>query len=170
MIEQRPFILTLKLEPSAFARFNDLRQQHFPPERNFLPAHITLFHALPGDQQAALAETLQDRCAASPPIPLAFPQLRFLGRGVAANIDSPLLVRLRKQLATDWAPWLTTQDRQGYRPHITIQNKVAPEVARSLYNRLAPTWTPFTAQGEALLLWRYLGGPWDLVEEFAFGA
>ena len=63
---------------------------------------------------------------------------------------------------------LTPQDKAGWRPHITIQNKVAPEQARQLQAKLAASWTPFEALGEGLLLWRYLGGPWELVEEFRF--
>jgi hypothetical protein len=53
--------LTLKLDQIAFAVLDDLRAQHFPREWNFLPAHVTLFHALPGDQEQAIAATLHNR-------------------------------------------------------------------------------------------------------------
>ena len=33
---------------------------------------------------------------------------------------------------------------------------------------LAEEFTPFEGVGEGLLLWRYLGGPWDLEAEFGF--
>lgn len=29
-------------------------------------------------------------------------------------------------------------------------------------------WQPFEGYGEGLLLWYYLGGPWKLLDEFAF--
>ena len=42
-----PLILTAELPEDLHARFTDLRTEHFPPERNYLEAHVTLFHALP---------------------------------------------------------------------------------------------------------------------------
>jgi 2'-5' RNA ligase len=160
--------LTLKLDPIAFDLLDQLRKQHFPPDRNFLPAHITLFHALPGDQQSAIQQTLQSVCAQTSPVPLLLPKLRFLGKGTAVEVDSPELVQLQSQLAETWDGWLTAQDRQRYRPHVTIQNKVAPDTARQLYNQLLNTWEPAHGRGEGLLLWHYKGGPWDLVNEFTF--
>ena len=47
MSDDRPLILTLRLDPESQARFDALRRAHFPPERNLLGAHVTLFHALP---------------------------------------------------------------------------------------------------------------------------
>lgn len=164
-----PCIVTLKLDMAAFRRLDTLRQQHFPAERNFLSAHITLFHALPGDQEEAICATLQRQSAVTPVIPLTLPTVRFLGRGVALTVDSPALIELRRQLATPWYDWLSAQDRQRYQPHVTIQNKVLPEVARTLYDQLSQSWTPLRAQGEGLLLWRYHGGPWEAVTEFPFG-
>lgn len=163
-----PLILTLKLDANAFARLDALRQAHFPPERNFLSAHITLFHALPGEQEAEIRQTLQTISAATPVIPLAFPAVRSLGRGVAITVESPPLLDLRRQLATTWHDWLGVQDRQRYQPHVTIQNKVTGVVARQLYEQLAASWQPFSGQGEGLLLWRYRGGPWERVVENPF--
>lgn len=54
------------------------------------------------------------------------------------------------------------------RPHVTVQNKVSPQKARALRERLEQTFTPFEVRGEGLLLWRYLGGPWELVGEYLF--
>jgi 2'-5' RNA ligase len=163
-----PLILTLKLDQKTFSYFDQLRQQHFPPERNFLPAHITLFHALPGDQESSIQQTLQQFCSQTSVLSLAFPKLRFLGKGVAVKVDCPELVQLRQQLAKNWNGWLSRQDQQGYRPHITIQNKTTAETARQLYDQLVNEWQPFEGSGEGLLLWYYKGGPWELVDEFAF--
>ncbi len=165
-----PLVLTLKLAQPAFERFDALRCAHFPPERNVIPAHLTLFHALPGEHLPAIRQTLAAAQAAAPALPLRFPAPRSLGRGVAIVVDSPALIALRARLAAAWGSWLSAQDRQGYRPHITIQNKVAPEQARLLQAELAGAWVPFETLGEGLLLWRYLGGPWELLEEFRFAA
>jgi 2'-5' RNA ligase len=163
-----PLVLTLKLDPIAFDLLDQLRKQYFPPARNFLPAHITLFHALPGDQKSAIQQTLQSVCAHTSIIPLLLPKPRFLGKGTAVEVDAPELVQLQNRLAEIWDGWLTAQDRQRYRPHVTIQNKVAPDTARQLYNQLANTWEPVSGQGEGLLLWHYEGGPWNLASEFTF--
>lgn len=169
MLPPPPLILTLKLDSIAFDVLDELRKQHFPSEKNFIPAHITLFHALPGAQETAIQQTLQSFCEMRSAIHLRFPKLRFLGKGVAIEVDCPELVQLRERLANTWNAWLSTQDRQGYRPHITIQNKVTPDQARQLYDQLTNIWKPLDGYGEGLLLWYYKGGPWELAGEFAFG-
>ncbi|HEY9736191.1 MAG TPA: 2'-5' RNA ligase family protein [Trichocoleus sp.] len=164
-----PLVLTLKLDASTFEQLNDLRQKHFPPERNFLPAHVTLFHALPGDHIDEIRQTLQYVCAHALALPLALPELRFLGNGVAIEVHCPELMPIRQMLSEHWHPWLTNQDRRSLRPHVTIQNKVTSQEARALYNQMLETWQPLAGQGEGLLLWHYQGGPWELAGEFLFG-
>jgi len=93
-----------------------------------------------------------------------------LGRGVAIEVHSPELLQVQQSLRAEWLEWLSNQDRQSYRSHITIQNKVSPEAARNLYDQLSQEWIPFNGYGEGLLLWRYEGGPWTLIEEFPFTA
>jgi 2'-5' RNA ligase len=166
--ETSPLVLTLKLDPETFAYFDRLRQQYFPPARNFLPAHVTLFHALPGEQNPQIQKALQDCCSQTSILPMVFPKPRFLGKGVAIEIDCPQLVQLHHELSKSWHTLLTRQDQQGYRPHITIQNKTSPETARQQYEQLKQGWQLFQGQGVGLLLWRYLGGPWELMTEFAF--
>lgn len=168
MDERDPLILTLELEPALFALLNSLREAHFPPERNLIPAHITLFHALPGAEAGPIADELATRTAHTAPLPLALPAVRFLGRGVALEVVSSSLVALRRALAQTWAPWLSRQDQQGYRPHVTIQNKVTPAAARRLYDELAPRWQALAGRGEGLCLWHYRGGPWELAARFPF--
>lgn len=164
-----PLVLTLKLDSQSFDLFNKLRQQHFPAEKNFLPAHITLFHALPGEQEADIQQLLQRLCAQTPALPLTFPKLRLLGQGVAAEVDCPGLLELRQQLAQRWQAWLNRQDRQKYQPHLTIQNKTTPAAAQQLYHHLGAEWHPIEGRAEGLLLWHYRGGPWQLAGEFGFG-
>ena len=64
---------------------------------------------------------------------------------------------------------LTAQDGQGWRPHVTVQNKVATGVARALLAELQAEFTPFHFTAPGLVLWRYLGGPWERRAAFAFG-
>lgn len=164
-----PLILTVKFDPVAFEFFDRLRQQHFPAHRNFIPAHVTLFHALPAEETANIRQTLQNICAQTEILQLNFPRLRFLGKGVAAELECPKLNDLRRTLANEWKDFLTAQDAQkGYRPHVTVQNKVQPDAARDLFEELSKDWQPLQATGEGLLLWEYLGGPWRLIEDFRF--
>ncbi|MUL39424.1 2'-5' RNA ligase family protein [Gloeocapsopsis dulcis] len=168
MASPSPLILTLKLDRITFDFFNELRQQHFPSERNFLPAHITLFHALPGEHELSIQQSLQNLCTHTPSLPLLFPKPRFLGRGVAIEVSCSELIQLRQQLAATWNMWLSKQDQQRYQPHVTIQNKVTSDEARQLYNELVSSWNSVNGYGEGLLLWYYKGGPWELAGEFIF--
>lgn len=163
-----PLILTLALHPDDQARFERLRILHFPAGRNLIPAHVTLFHHLPGPEIDAIQHALQQRCATLPPFPVVACGLRFLGRGVAYALEAPELATLRAGLARQWHEWLTPQDRQGYRPHVTIQNKATPEAARALQQNLQAAFAPFAVRAEGVLLWRYLGGPWEAVGRHAF--
>ena len=165
-----PLILTLTLDAASQAFFDEQRRQHFPPERNYLSAHLTLFHALPGAEHEAIVADLTEVAASQPgPLPLHVTGLKFMGRGVMYTLDNPTLPALHRRLQRQWEPWLTPQDRQGIRPHITVQNKVDPAVARALHAELTADFQPFTAEGTVLALWAYQGGPWQLRQQFAFG-
>jgi 2'-5' RNA ligase len=168
VVPGQPLIVTLLLAEEAQRRFDRLRAAHFPPERNWLAAHVTLFHALPGEQAPAVDADLA-AAAARPPFPVEVTGVRFLGRGVAYSLASPELAELRAGLATAWAPWLTPQDRQPHAPHVTVQNKVDPAVARALHAELGAGFVPETVPARGLALWRYLGGPWEPVAEHLFG-
>ncbi|MBR7620890.1 2'-5' RNA ligase family protein [Phenylobacterium sp. 20VBR1] len=165
-----PFILTAALDPAAADWFEDLRQTHFPPGRNQVPAHLTLFHALPGDQEAIIGDTLKAACARTPALSMEVRGPWSLGRGVAYRLSSPGLERLRADLVAAFEPWLTRQDRAPFRPHITVQNKADPEVARALLTHLQLDFEPFDVTATGLQVWRYLGGPWAPVAELPFSA
>ena len=164
-----PLILTLRMDDLSQQGFNRLREDHFPKGRNFIPAHLTLFHKLPGDREREIVETLNDLCRQQDPFPLTATGLIFMGRGVGYRLESPTLQSVRNRLADAWWPWLGAQDRQGFRPHVTVQNKVPPDEARTLHRRLEETFAPFEVGAEGLLLWRYLGGPWEAVGSYGFG-
>jgi 2'-5' RNA ligase len=158
------------MDESSQEHFDRLREVHFSPERNYLSAHLTLFHKLPGGREAEISAELREICQNREPFTLAARGLRFLGRGVAYELSSPELLALRRELAMSWEPWLSAQDRQGFKPHITVQNKVSPEQARALHNALQATFTPFEIVGLGLSLWRYLGGPWEPAHTHLFGS
>ena len=163
-----PLILTLMLDADTQAWLDALRRAHFPPERNLVPAHVTLFHALPGDEENAVLGALAAECRGAAPSAVRIGPPRFLGRGVALVVSAPEVSALRARLAARWRDRLTPQDRQGWRPHATVQNKVAAERARALHAELAASLPVREARAEGLLLWRYRGGPWEPAGTFGF--
>jgi 2'-5' RNA ligase len=128
---------------------------------------VTLFHALPGARVSLIKKELDVLCRRKP-FDVAVTGLYSLGRGVAFRLESPQLQALRHELASEWREWLTPQDAQRFKPHVTIQNKVDPKEARRLLSKLEGSFRSFTARGEGLLLWRYLGGPWARLRQFPF--
>lgn len=164
-----PLILALALDADSQQLFDDLRQEHFPPERNFLRAHLTLFHHLSGADYTSICQELAARATAEAPLPLAVTGVRFLGRGVAYTLENSRLQALHQQLQTLWHPTLTPQDQQRLKPHVTVQNKVEPSVARALHEQLVASFQPFEVTGTGLQLWAYRGGPWEALQTFSFG-
>ncbi|MBC7798650.1 MAG: 2'-5' RNA ligase family protein [Pyrinomonadaceae bacterium] len=163
------FVLTLKFDDETFATLDDLRREHFPPERNFVSAHSTLFHALPDDEQDFIEETLTEIALKTGVLELHFPNLLFLGKGTAIELICPRLVQLRGQLSNYWRDFLGEQDSRKIKLHVTIQNKVEPETAKQTFAELSETFKPFDGRGEGVLFWRYLQtGRWEFVQEFLF--
>ena len=157
------------MDAVSFEFFDDLRRRYFPPERNFLSAHITLFHHLPGDETAAVENDLESVASNYEQIKLDFTGARFLGRGTAIEIDAPELLAVRKELTDKWEKYLLPQDRQKFKPHITVQNKTAPDAAKILFEKLKTDWQNRKGSAIGLQLWNYLGGPWQLANEFMLG-
>jgi 2'-5' RNA ligase len=158
-VHERPLVLTLRLDDATRTRFDRERADLFPPGRTAVGAHVTLFHALPGGSRPEVEEVLaeqQDRR----PFPVRVTQPFSLGRGVAYGLGSPDLDTLHRELQDRWWTVLTPQDRQRFRAHVTVQNKVTPEVARETLARLRAAYRPTTATALGLELWRYDGGPW----------
>ena len=166
--EPDPLIMTALFDPHSFETLDGLRRRYFPPAQNRVPAHATLFHHLPGADLRAIVERMRADCAATRPLPFTMAATRSLGRGVAFEIDCTGLVNLRGGFAAAWKAGLTAQDRQGYRPHATIQNKVSSEEARQARVRL-DALLPISGTVVGLALWHYRGGPWDEAGQFLFG-
>ena len=91
-----------------------------------------------------------------------------LGGGVAFRVVSVELDAIRRELAADFRGLLSAQDSGGWRPHVTIQNKVPPKEARALLARLEREFRPVALRIFGLGLHRYLGGPWERLETYSF--
>jgi hypothetical protein len=162
--QTQPFILTIELDQASRLFFDRQRTLYFPQERNYLPAHLSLFHQLPPNQETVqYLETIQYL-----QFEMEVTKLIKLGGGVAYFLQSQELSALHQQLASYFKDQLIPQDLQAYRPHITIQNKVAPVKAASLFDGLSKDFSPFKVRAEGLNLWTYLGGPWKHEQLFSF--
>ncbi|WP_426162869.1 2'-5' RNA ligase family protein [Sandarakinorhabdus sp. DWP1-3-1] len=167
-VDPRPLILTALVEPAVQARFEALRRAHYPTALNRVPAHISMFHHLPGRELDAVKRRLKAVCAQVPPPEIAVNGLRSLGGGVALKLQSPALEDVRAELAAGWNTLLIPQDRAGYRPHMTVQNKVTSAAAKGTLAALEATFVPFATRAVAIAIWRYLDGPWEALGQVAF--
>lgn len=162
--EAQPLILTLRIDAESRAFFSAQRKLYFSPERNYLEAHLTLFHQLPDVPETfTYMESLQQKV-----FDLQVTRLMNLGAGVAYKIESAELLALHRKLAAHFADVLIPQDKQGFRPHITVMNKVKPDEAKALLGELSEKFEPFSARAIGLDIWVYLGGPWEHKATFLF--
>jgi len=162
-----PLIVTADLGPADFAWLDAQRRAHFPPERNQLDAHLTMFHALPPSLEGEVRRQLK-AATASPPPEATLAGLINLGGGVAYRVASPALDDLRDEIADHFHGSLTAQDAAGWRAHVTIQNKVPASQAKTLFDELQREFQARPLIIRGLALYRYLGGPWEPLGSFAF--
>jgi hypothetical protein len=163
-----PIIVTALFGRRDQGFFDSMRAAHFPPERNLLDAHLTLFHHLPPSCEAELKHRLS-RDTHGIRAPMArVTGLMSLGRGVAYRIESPALTQIRHDLAEAFTGMLTPQDAGGWRPHVTIQNKVAPGIAKLLLASLSRDFRPHDVEIAGLGAWWYRGGPWESLSRHMF--
>ena len=163
-----PLILTAELPPELHRRYTDLRTRHFPPERNYLEAHVTLFHAIPGQCESELRGYLAQLSAEVPPVRGQVEGLMSLGGGTAIKLSSPDLLAVRDEIADHFRGMLTQQDQHRPRLHVTIQNKVTSKEAKALQADLAGLIETREFAFPGLALYIYRGGPWEFVRRFAF--
>lgn len=162
-----PIIVTALFGPGDDGWLQQLRRTHYPAGRNQVPAHLTLFHHLPPSLEGELSTRLATAAAAPQP-PATLSGIMDLGEGTAFRVDSPALEAIREDLAEAFFGLLTPPDEAPWRPHITIQNKVEPRIARALQQQLAATFEPRPLLIRALASWRYLDGPWERLKVHPF--
>jgi hypothetical protein len=157
---RQPLILTARVAEKDLEPFDRLRQAHFPPERNLLRAHLTMFHRLPGEYVGRIVEKLEQVAGRSEVITVEVSGLRHLGAGVAYTITSKVLQEIRATRKAEFVSWLGSQDMQAWQPHITVQNNAPKPKADNLYRNLSQGFRSHPIDTTGLDLWEYLGGPW----------
>lgn len=163
-----PIIVTALFGDEDQAWFDRQRRAYFPPERNVLAAHCTMFHHLAPELRAELKQRLVTATRGQSAPQARIGGLMSLGRGVAYRIESPDLEAIRADLADAFAPMLVPQDRSGWRPHVTIQNKVEAREAKELLATLSVGFVPRPVKIAGLASWWYRGGPWEAFSRHLF--
>jgi 2'-5' RNA ligase len=162
-----PLIVTATFGDGDNGWLQEMRRAHYPPERNRVPAHLTLFRQLPPSAQSEIARRLAAHAAAPPPA-AEIAGIMDLGEGTALRVASVALEEIRHDLAVALQGLLTAQDQGSWTPHVTLQNKVETREARRLQQQLAVTFQRRPLSLKGLALWRYLGGAWEPVKLWSF--
>jgi 2'-5' RNA ligase superfamily len=163
-----PIIVSALFGDEDFAWLDGQRRAHFPAERNVLRAHLTLFHHLPPSIESELLNRLREETRRPAP-PAMIDGLMSLGYGVAYRVRSDGLENARANLAEAFAPLLIPQDQASWRPHVTIQNKAKPGIAKALLIALTDNFSPRRLAIAGLAAWHYQGGPWAPIAAYRFG-
>ncbi|MES2989326.1 MAG: 2'-5' RNA ligase family protein [Pseudomonadota bacterium] len=163
-----PIIVTALFGRQDQAWFNALRREHYPPERNVIDAHLTLFHHLPPSVADELKHRLTQETRGVRAPRARVTGLMHLGRGVAYKIEAPELTEIRAGLSEAFSPLLTPQDATRWRPHVTIQNKVAPVLAKFVLTQLSHDFVAREVEVAGLATWYYRGGPWEPLSRHMF--
>jgi 2'-5' RNA ligase superfamily len=111
---------------------------------------------------------LREETRTMPP-PAMIDGLMSLGYGVAYRVRSSALEAVRANLAEAFADLLIPQDRAAWRPHVTIQNKAKPAIAKALLAKLEAQFQPRPLIVAGLAAWHYRGGPWLPIAAYRFG-
>ena len=162
-----PLIVTADFSATDFAWLEGLRRAHYPAELNRVPVHLTMFQGLP---PSAVVEVKQQLAlhSAGPPPRAAIAGLMNLTGGVAIRVVSDELESIRETIADHFHGLLCAPDAAGWRPHITIQNKVPPRQAKLLLDALERDFRPRPLDLVGLTVHRYRGGPWETLASYKF--
>jgi len=162
-----PLIVTADFSADDFSWLEGLRRAHYPAEQNRVPVHLTMFQGLPPSAVEEVRQQLAIHAAAAPPKAM-IAGLMNLSTGVAYRVVSDELEAICDAIADHFHGMLSAPDAAGWRPHITIQNKVAPRGARGLLAALESDFRPRPVAISGLGLYRYVGGPWEKVAAYPF--
>lgn len=162
-----PLLITAELPEDIFAWADTLRRTHYPPERNRLGAHVTLFHALPPSAEPEVRRLLAE-LSRSPPPEAQVSGLMDLGRGTAFAVESPGMLALHAELAERLHGLLQQKDARPLRLHITVQNKVTRAEARALQAELSRSLLLRDFRFNGFGLYGWTGDLWRLSRIFPF--
>jgi len=128
---------------------------------------LTMFQGLPPSALEDVRRQLALHSGERPPR-ATIAGLMNLTSGVAFRVVSDELEAVRDAIANHFHGLLCAPDAAGWRPHVTVQNKVLPKQARALFVELERDFRPRPIGIAGLSVHRYRGGPWETVATYAF--
>lgn len=150
------------MDEESEQKLSQLRKRYFPESRNFLKAHITLFHSAP--------EEICDLWKfGTKNLEVRFLNPFFLGKGFAVEASCPEISNHRKKLLSMDYPF-TPQDLSLKKLHVTIQNKEEPGKARKDFEIFKAEWQNFSGEIRGVSIWTYLNGPWKHDRDVLFNS
>lgn len=162
-----PLIVSADFSQPDFAWLEGVRRANYPPEHNRVPAHLTMFQGLPPSALEEVKHQLALHAAGPAPRAMMTGLMNF-GEGVAFRIVSEELETIRNAIADHFHGLLCAPDAAGWRPHVTVQNKVSAKQARALIAELERDFHSRPLGIAGLSLHRYRGGPWETVATYRF--
>jgi hypothetical protein len=126
-----------------------------------------MFQGLPPSAVEEVRRQLAQHAAAPAPEAIIAGLMDF-GGGVAFRVVSDELGAIRDAIADHFHGLLSAPDAAGWRPHITIQNKVPVRQAKALIERLEESFRPRRLGIAGLSVHRYRGGPWETLATYKF--
>ena len=160
-------IVLAELGKADFAYLDALRKAHYPPDRNRVPAHLTLFRSLPSSAVDEVRRSL-GRAAMLPAPRATIDAVMDLDGGAALRVRSEELCEIRGRLADEFGGLLTSQDLGGWTPHVTIQNKAGERTARILLDQLRANFERRPLKVVGLQLVGYAEGEWEPLGSWRF--
>lgn len=163
----KPLLVTAELPGDILSWTDGLRHAHYPPEKNRLRAHVTLFHALPPSSEGEVRRLLSELSKQAAP-DARITGIWDMGRGTAFDVKSSGMAELHGAMAERFHGLLGWQDDRKLRLHITVQNKVTREAARVLQAQLESAFAPrdFRFRGFGLYAWDE--GLWQPIADYPF--
>lgn len=135
--EQTSYILTLMTDSVHQKCMDSLRATYFPAPINKIPAHITLFHALPGPKlKDEIMPAIKDIAKRTSPYRIQATGPSRMKRGIKINVADDIdhasdskrgrnMTRIiHAELRKQWKDWLSEQDSAPVNVHYTVMNKV----------------------------------------------
>jgi 2'-5' RNA ligase len=168
--EETVYILTLKTSDQISNTMQSLRRKWFPQQRNKVPAHLTLFHALPGSRIVQISQSLEKLTRRTRHFNVATGHIQKGRSGVFVNVGEgeEEVKRVFGEVRDQFFESLSIQDR-SFKGHWTVMNKENDSKrVEDAYRDVERSGTvKGTAQG--LVLWRYeKDGTWSYERDFEF--
>lgn len=162
-----PLIVTADFSATDFGWLEGLRRAHYPAELNRVPVHLTMFQGLPPSAVDEVKQQLAFHSAGPTPRAMVAGLMNLSG-GVAFRVVSDELESIREAIADHFHGLLCAPDAAGWRPHVTIQNKVPPRQAKALLDELEAGFRPRPLGIAGVSVHRYRGGPWETLATYKF--